>query len=596
MLVWALSAIAGVALALFSYRGRIAPPVVLRALALTLVIALAAGAPARPPRPPAPLVALDVSSSMRRGGDSALWRAALARVKALAPDTLWLFGDSSRAGSALAVPSDALTRALGVVDRARAAGRPVVLISDGEVDDAAQLGALPAGSRVELIARAPLRDAAVTEIEAPSRAVAGDTIAMRITVRTAAGAVPHAVLSVRAGSRLLVDAVVDSMGADAERVIAVRVAVPTVPGAALLTASIAAPGDAEARNDSASVTLEVARAEGAVFVSSAPDEEIRYLVPVLRGALALPARGFYRVAPGAWRREGTLAPVPESEVRAALRAAPLAIVHGDTAILGAPRVAASGALLLMPEGNPVPGEWYVSAAPASPVAAALAGVPWDSVPPLAVPDVAPDGEWVALAVARARRYDPRAAIAGSDRSRRVVIAAAMGSWRWKFRGGASAAAYDALWGGIVDWLAAERRDPRAAAPVSGLLRAGEPVRWRRGGSTRSPEVTVVAKRRGATRADTLVLHFAPDAIFAESAPMEPGVYDLTVPGGAAVLAVNASREWLPRTSVLLAGTTVPGDSPLHGDAPPLRDRGWPYLLAIAALCSEWILRRRAGLR
>ncbi len=463
----------------------------MRAVALTLVIALVAGAPARPPRPPAPLIALDVSSSMRRGGDSALWRAALARVKALAPDTLWLFGDSLRAGSVLAAPSDAATRALGAVDRARAAGRPVVLITDGEVDDAAQLGALPAGSRVELLARAPLRDAAVTEIEAPFRAVAGDTIAMRITVRTAAEAVPHAMLRVRAGSRVLAEAVVDSMGADAERVIAVRVTVPAVPGSALLTASITAAGDAEPRNDSASVTLDVARAEGAVFVSSAPDEEIRYLVPVLRGALALPARGFYRVAPGAWRREGTLAPVPEREVRAALRAAPLAIIHGDTAILGAPRIAASGALLLMPEGNPAPGEWYVSAAPASPVAAALAGVPWDSVPPLAVPDVAPDGEWVALAVARARRYDPRAAIAGSDRSRRVVIAAAMGSWRWKFRGGASAAAYDALWGGILDWLAAERRDPRAAAPVSGLLRAGEPVQWRRGGSAKSPEVTVV---------------------------------------------------------------------------------------------------------
>jgi hypothetical protein len=401
---------------------------------------------------------------------------------------------------------------------------------------------------------------------------------------------------VRAGERVLASRVVDSLSAGGERALTLRGSAPTVPGIALLTVTVAAPGDVEPRNDSAIVTLDVARAEGAVLVSSAPDEEIRYLIAVLRGALALPARGFYRVAPGAWRREGTLAPVAESEVRAALRAAPFAILHGDTALFGAPRAAATGALLLMPEENAAPGEWYVSATPASPVAAALAGVPWDSVPPLAVADVAPEGDWTALAVARARRYDPRPAIAGSERGRRVVVSGASGSWRWKFRGGASAAAYDALWGGILDWLAAERRDPRAAAPVSGLLRAGEPVRWRRGGAEKAPDVAVVMRRRGAARADTLVLHFAGGAIFAESAPLEQGVYDASAPGGASVLAVSASREWLPRTSVLPAGTTEAGLAPAPGDAPPLRDRGWPYLLAIAALCSEWLLRRRAGLR
>lgn len=329
---------------------------------------------------------------------------------------------------------------------------------------------------------------------------------------------------------------------------------------------------------------------------SAPDEEIRYLVPVLRGALALPARGFYRVAPGAWRREGTLAPVAESEVRAALRAAPLAIIHGDTAILGAPRAASTGALLLMPEGDAAPGEWYAVSAPESPVSAALAGVPWDSLPPLAALDVAPSGEWDALGIARARRYDVRPAIAGSERGRRVVVSGAPGSWRWKFRGGASAAAYDALWGGILDWLAAERRDPRAAAPVNGLLRAGAPVRWRRGGSGKSPDVTVVVRRRGAARADTLTLHFTGGALFAESAPLDEGVFDVSAPGGASVIAVNALREWLPRTSAMQGGSTGVGSAPAPGDAPPLRDRGWPYLVAIAALCSEWLLRRRAGLR
>jgi hypothetical protein len=33
-----------------------------------------------------------------------------------------------------------------------------------------------------------------------------------------------------------------------------------------------------------------------------------------------------------------------------------------------------------------------------------------------------------------------------------------------------------------------------------------------------------------------------------------------------------------------------------GDAPSLRELGWVYALVILALCAEWLLRRRAGLR
>jgi hypothetical protein len=74
----------------------------------------------------------------------------------------------------------------------------------------------------------------------------------------------------------------------------------------------------------------------------------------------------------------------------------------------------------------------------------------------------------------------------------------------------------------------------------------------------------------------------------------PGVYDAEARGGSSLLVVNESAEWLPRRATLAAGTT-PGAA-ARGDAPPLRDRGWAYLLAIGALCAEWILRRKAGLR
>jgi hypothetical protein len=94
--------------------------------------------------------------------------------------------------------------------------------------------------------------------------------------------------------------------------------------------------------------------------------------------------------------------------------------------------------------------------------------------------------------------------------------------------------------------------------------------------------------------DSLTLRFSADANIAESAPLPPGVYDVTTRGGAALLAVNASREWLPRAARVPSGAVrgaVSADT-----APRLRDKGWAYALAILLLCAEWILRRRRGLR
>ena len=594
---WLVALAGGVLFALVAYRGT--PPArrillgALRALAVTLAIALLLDAPAGAGRVPRPFVVLDASSSWRRGGDSAAWISAVARARASGADTIWLAGDSLRATPAPAAPADAATRIADATARARIAGRALVLITDGEADDAGALGALVAGSRIEVMPRAPFADAAVVSVDAPRRAVAGDTIDVSVTVRAGDAPVPDAALLLLADGRPIAHESLAALNARDERLAHLRVAVPVRTGPVLLSAVVRASGDREPRNDTATVVLEVARAAGAVFASTAPDEEMRFLVPVLRGALALPVRGYYRVAAGAWRREGTLAPSSEGEVRAALRDAPLAILHGDTALFGAPRALAPGALLLLPSATESDGEWYATAAPASPVEGALAGAPWDSLPPVAVADRAPEGEWSALTVARARRYEARSAIALGGAGRRIAVSGAHGFWRWRFAGGTSAEVYDELWGAILDWLMAERRDARAAVPDGALLRAGEPVRWRRGGGAADTTVHVLLAPRGG-RADSLALHFAAGALTVETAPLAPGIYDARTAGGAAVLAVNASREWLPRAPTL-APLTVPGTAPAR-DAPPLRSEGWVYLLAIGALCAEWILRRSVGLR
>ena len=121
---------------------------------------------------------------------------------------------------------------------------------------------------------------------------------------------------------------------------------PNVPGATLVRAIVAAAGDQEPRNDTLTTVLEVSPAAGAVLVSTSPDLDARESLALLRGALALPTRGFYRVAPGVWRQDGSLGPANEGEIRAIVRDAPLVVLHGDTAVFGPPRTVTKGALAL----------------------------------------------------------------------------------------------------------------------------------------------------------------------------------------------------------------------------------------------------------
>jgi hypothetical protein len=598
MLAWLLSLLFAAVLAWWSYRApaageanRVRWLAALRALAWIIVLALLLDAPAGPRSAVPPIAALDASASWLRGGDSTLWRRAVSAARAASSELL-LWGDSARTGPAPAVPHDVATRALPLAERALAVGRPLVLITDGELDDPATLASLPAGSRVQVLAHPEAIDAAVIGLDAPRAVVAGDTLEARVTVRAGGVAVPHATLSLVAGSDVIATTTVDSLAPRLERTLTLRGriqgAVRSVPLAAIVTAA----GDVEHRNDTLATGVQVAPAAGAVLASTSPDFDARFLIPVLRGAVALPTRAYYRVAPGMWRQDGTLAAVSEATVRAALAEAPLAIVHGDTALFGAPRAVTKGSLLLYSPSADTIGEWYPVTAPASPIASALSGVPWDSLAPLSV-TAGVHGDWTGLLAAPARSTERRVAIAGSESGRRTVIVGASGFWRWAFRGGASADTYAALWGGIFDWLTAERPDPRAALPADAIVRAGDRIRWRRGTGS-DTLVRVELHRRGEARVDTLALHFGGPGALAESEPLDAGVYETRVSGGTSLLIVNASRELLPRRANVRTGA-VGGAAPF-GDQPRLRDNHWIYLLLLVALCAEWLLRRHYGLR
>lgn len=544
-------------------------------------------------RAAAPIVALDASSSWRRGRDSAAFIAALNAARSAARDSLILFGDSVRGAHGTVSPSDRATRIQPLVEHALAVGRPLLVYTDGEIDDAASLAAVPRGSQLVVSDPSTSRDAGLTEIRAPRAVVAGDTLEALLTIAAGAGGASPGQVHVTLGDRSGASVPFDSLGAFGERTVRLRIATPSGAGPALLRTTLSSPNDAEPRNDTLTVAVDLAPGAGAVIVSTSPDLDVRELSSVVRGTVSLPTRGFFRVAPGVWREEGSLTGVSEEAVRRAAREAPVLVLHGDTSAFGDPRANSRGSLLLFAPPAQATGEWYATGAPPSPVAAALAGSPWDSLPPLEVSPTIPDADDEVLETRRARRLERRVAIVAWERPRRIVVVGASGFWRWKFRGGAGVGVHTALWGSLMDWLAAEHTDTRAALPADDVLRAGNPIHWRRGGPADSV-VQVILIRRGDQATDTLTLRFGPGVSTTETSPRAAGIYDVHTRGGNSLLVVNETSELLPHRVLAPSGRV--GQGAVLGDTPHLRNMGWLFALLVSCLCAEWILRRQLGLR
>ncbi len=505
MALWVTAVFIGLVAALVQY-GRPAGggwiAAALRIIAIAGLVGLWLDAPVgRSPRI-RPFAALDVSRSWLRGGDTAAYRTAERDVAGIGADSVFLTGDSIRSDQPPDVPTDVRTRVRPAVERALAAGRPLVLVTDGEIDDPEAIAELPAGSSVIVVPHAKRPDAALATLDAPRAAVAGDTIEIHATVAAGAGGSPAGAVAISVAGHAATPSTtvpVEALAPRVERTISVRAIVPHGDGPQTVRAVWTATGDADSHNDTLTVPIDVSPAAGAVFISTSPDEDARYALTVLRGALALPTRGYFRVAAGQWRVDGTLAPISESDVRRAAAAAPLVVLDGDTGVFGAPLAATRGALALVvaPVARSAD-EWFATGAPPSPIASALAGVAWDSLPPIGVgaPSASSaSGDWQALEVKRGRRFDQRLLITGGMvAGRRRVVVPVSGLWRWRFRGGASADVFAALWGGIFDWLAAERRDLRPAVPADALVREGDPIRWRRGSGGDSATVVVLTPR------------------------------------------------------------------------------------------------------
>ncbi|HYT82499.1 MAG TPA: hypothetical protein VEK86_03550 [Gemmatimonadales bacterium] len=557
-----------------------------------------------------PIVLLDASLSMAAGP----WRAALDTARALGGGArrnaiVWRFG-AGVAAFDTTPPADGASDLAPALEAAAGRGGEVIVVTDGAVSDVAAIPPdLLRRPRVIVLPRAPFRDAFVAAIEGQRRLTRTDTLRLKVSYGTAGkpdtgNGKRAATLTASVGGRRVASKVVELPDSG---VLATELTSPVSrfpPGWSVLDLRLEGVSDPEPRDDARRFVIEVSAQPAAVIFASPPDWETRFLARTLGDVARVPVRTFVETEPDRWRDAATLAPVAPAALARAAAGARLVVLGGEPE--RARRFAGGAAAqLVWPTVRGQPGDWYVERPPASPLAGALAGILWDSLPPaVTVGDASPtsarpdSGVMTALTARLARRGTPRPIVTLDARggTRRATVTAA-GLWRWAFRGGASEEAYRGLVAALADWLLGERRAGRGERAVPTTLETpnGLPLVWRwtgEGGAEPRPLAIDLAGERG-PRTDTLRF----DAAGRAELRVAPGVYRYALAGGPerGVVAVEEySAEWRPSPAVP-ALAAQPGQPEGRVRRVGLRDRWWLYVLVIAAFVAEWAWRRRQGL-
>ena len=547
------------------------------------------------PRPPVvrrPLVLLDASLSMTAGGRD--WNASRRLADSLGE--VRYFGDERPGSDSL--PNRGRSLLAPALGAAASSDRPVIVLTDGEIDDATSLPVdLVARTRIEVLPRATVRDVAVVSVDGPARITVGDSLRFDVTLRFAGDTTPDsAVVELRADDpkrSLLARRSFRSAGGEARGVLRAP-ATGITAGEHLLTLKAVNVGDAEPRTDERLVHLSVAATPGVVFVADPADWDARFLFRTIRDVAAIPARGYVRIGDG-WKSMTDLKPVAEDVMRQAIRAADLVVLKGNA--VSRVNDARGRGIWLWPGGSQEPGQegdWYLAPTPASPVATALGGLPVDSFPPavLLMPGQPISSGWVGLMAQAGRRGAPRPAFFGSESGGvRRVTTAVDGLWRWSFRGGSSEQGYRALVGATVTWLLGAPDSARGPArPLRPVVTNGRPLQfeWTGGGAARPVPIeftgpenhTDTLRFDGAGRADVWLV---------------PGTWRYRLEGGTqGLVAVEEySEELLARAPTIASKPGSPVVSVARSSA---RDWLWLFGLAVLGLCIEWLVRRRLGLR
>jgi hypothetical protein len=541
--------------------------------------------------PRRPVVLLDASLSMTAAGGR--WREA--RDSAARWGEVRRFGDERGSGDTL--PSRGRSLLAPALTAASASDRPVIVVTDGEVEDGSDLPPDVLQSvGVRLFPRTVRPDLALTRVTGPARVTAGDSIPLELEVEATGGAAADTVVveATLAGKRVAVRRLGLRNGSGRGRLAVSSAAVG--PGEHVLRVTIAASGDAEPRTDTRLHIVTVAPTPGVVLLASPGDWDSRFLYRTLREVAQLPVRGFVRLDPERWRSMADLSVVPAETVRQAARRADLLIQMGPLGGL-AEGAAARGVWRWRAgsDSTALAGDWYLRPGDASPVAGAFLGEPVDSFPPaIQLSPLTPEpGDWVALMAQVGRRGAARPAVFGGEAGRvRRVTVAVDGLWRWAFRGGSSEQSYRTWVAATASWLLGGADSARGSArPLRAVVENGRPLvfEWVAPGP---PTATGVAwSGAGSPVADTLQF----DGSGRAAVWLPPGEYRyrLAGGGGGAVAVEEYSEELVPRAIVLRQHEARAQPSSGRRAA---RDWLWLFALCVVGLAGEWMARRRLGLR
>ena len=600
MLAAALVILLAAGLAAFTYLGieRIGPrgwvPLVARAVAWSAIglLLLNVGCPVAA-APERPLVLLDGSISM--AGPGGRWDEA--RDTALRLGDVRIFGDEGTATDT--TPSRGRSLLRPALTAAAASDRPVIVVTDGELEDTGDLPPELLGrANVRTVERRRRPDFALFSVAGPARVTAGDSIVLQVEARAVAGAAAEslAVEVLSGGKPVARRPLRFSEGGAAKSAVAFASSAVGA-GDHVLTVRLAGAEDEERRTDARLHLVTVAQTPGVVLLAAPGDWDSRFLYAALRDVARLPVRGYVQLDSGRWRSMSDLSTVGGDRVRQAARGADLLILKGDPGSLA--EGAQARGIWRWPSGEtgaaPIAGDWYLSAPEVSPIAGAFLGEPVDSFPPATQlsPVEAGPGEWVGLTAQLSRRGASRPAVTGRQSGRvRTVSVAADGLWRWAFRGGSSEQTYRTWVASTASWLLGAADSVRGvASPIRSVVQNGRPVVFEWTGAGPAIPAPVVWTGPQGPRADTLRF----DGSGRSSVRLPPGEYRYRFAGGGGgTVAVEAySDELLPAPVTLKSRTARNPVSTGHTTA---RDWLWLFGLVIAALSVEWLARRRLGLR
>ena len=584
------------------------------------------------------LLLLDASASMAlpAGDAPTRWDAARREAQRRQLPVL-LFGDAPRPLAADSLPPappgdlrSLLRPALAAA--AEAGAERVTVLTDGALEDAALLPGWIArlGLAVEWVQLGGATPGlALTALTGPGWARAGGAVPLEAELAAGPGAPDSVRLVVRQAGRVIAEASVRTPppGRSATVRLEVRPVAPAAPGHVRLDVSLE-PGDVVPDDDRRALSLFLAPdPAGVALVSLQPDWEPRFLLPVLQRALGLPARGFLRVGDG-WVRvaQGAEAGerVADADVARTVAGAELVVVHAPGAnpppwLIEALRTAPR--LLVLPATAPLPplplpleigpaeaADWFVAAeVPASPVAVLLEEVPATELVPLPSlrRPVRPPDAWAPLAVTRGRGGDSSPLLLAAEaEGRRWAVALGDGYWRWAFPGGESRALYERLWAAVGGWLLQEAAvGTDGVRPARRVLGRGELPLWLTPG-LRADSVRLRLSAAGDVR-DTLLLPAVDDSVRGPALP--PGEYryaatafapGVRATGGGELFVERYTPEFARPVASLrtLAGRRAPGRIGSDARDRPLHTSPLPWIAIVLLLATEWILRRRWGLR